>query len=142
MPNIRWLIAFITKVHRALYLRTNGWIGARVLHMRFLLLTHRGRRSGLERVTPLLCVEDGHRWIVAASNGGDDREPAWWLNLQARPEAVVQFGGERTTVKAREASEAENAELWTRLEASYSYYDRYRERTSRHIAVVVLDRTA
>ena len=43
------------------------------------------------RTTPLLYVADGERWVVAASNAGDDRPPAWWLNLQARPETTVDL---------------------------------------------------
>jgi deazaflavin-dependent oxidoreductase (nitroreductase family) len=141
LPNVRWLIALITVTHRFLYQKTGGLLGASILHMRFLLVTQVGRHSGRERVTPLLCIVEDGRWIVVGSNGGDDRVPAWWLNLQSRPEARVQFRSETVAVKAREATGAEHDALWSKLCESYRYYERYRERTTRQIPVVVLDRT-
>ena len=81
MPNIRWLIALITALHRFVYRMSGGWIGGRLPGQRFLLLTTRGRRTGLERTQPLLYVRDGDDFVVVGSNGGDDRPPAWWLNL-------------------------------------------------------------
>jgi deazaflavin-dependent oxidoreductase (nitroreductase family) len=88
---------------------------------------------------PLLYVPDGDRFVVVGSNGGDDRPPAWWLNLQASPDARVQAGRGRHRVRARQAQGAELAGLWERLERSYRYYADYRRRTSREIPVVVLE---
>ena len=140
MPNIRWLIALITVLHRFVYRASGGWIGGRLPGQRFLLLTTTGRKSGQERVMPLLYVPDGERFVVVGSNGGDDRPPAWWLNLQAKPEAKVQVGRRRLRVTARRAHGAELDALWKSLDASYQYYSDYRRRTSREIPVVVLDR--
>ena len=92
MPNIRWLLALITAVHRALYRATGGRIGARAGSAHMLLLTTLGRRSGQRRVTPLLYVEDGGRFVVVASNAGDDRHPAWLLNLRKQPAVEIQIG--------------------------------------------------
>ena len=140
MPNVRWLLALITRVHRAVYLATGGWLGGNLLGIRVLLLTTRGRRSGRERVMPLLYVEAEKAFVVVASNAGDERDPAWWRNLEARPEASVQAGRERHAVRARRATPAEEAELWPKLLASYRPYARYRERTRRPIPVVLLER--
>ena len=139
MPNIRWLIALQTRIHRFIYLLTGGRLGSRIFSMRFLLLYTVGRKTGLELITPLLCIPEQGRWLVAGSNGGDERPPAWLLNLQARPEARVGFGTEAQVVKAREASDEEAVELWPRLEASYAYFASYRERTVRKIPVVILE---
>jgi len=139
VPNIRWLIALITALHRFVYRTSGGWIGGWLPGQRFLLLTTVGRRSGQTRVMPLLYVRDGDRFVVVGSNGGDDRPPAWWLNLQAQPAAQVQAGRERQRVSARQARGAELDRLWARLEASYRYYADYRRRTSREIPVVVLE---
>ena len=139
MPNIRWLIALITALHRFVYRMSGGWIDGRLPGQRFLLLTTRGRRTGLERTQPLLYVRDGDDFVVVGSNGGDDRPPAWWLNLQAWPAARVQAGRERRAVQARQARGAELDALWARLESSYSYYADYRRRTAREIPVVVLE---
>ena len=140
MPNIRWLLALITRFQRFLYLKTNGVLGARILWMRFLLLTTVGRRTGMRRVIPLLYVPDGDHWVVVASNAGDDRQPAWWLNLTGQPEARVQVGDEQHEVRARRAEGEELRRLWGLLESSYPYYSDYRVRTTREIPVVVLER--
>jgi deazaflavin-dependent oxidoreductase (nitroreductase family) len=108
--------------------------------MPVLLLTSRGRRSGQERTSALLHLRDGERFVVIASNAGEDRHPAWWLNLRAQPRGEVELGRHRIAVRAREAEGPERQQLWTRwLEADPSY-DEYRKRTTRRIPVVVLER--
>ena len=139
MPNIRWLLALITAVHRFLYRATGGRIGERIGRKRFLLLENVGRKTGKKRVTPLLCLQHEACWVVVASNAGDDRTPAWWLNLKSRPETEIQLGRERHTVRAREASPEERAELWPRLVAAYRFYEDYVRRTDRPIPVVILE---
>jgi deazaflavin-dependent oxidoreductase (nitroreductase family) len=141
VPNVRWLLALITHVHRWLYTTSDGRLGGAALGFRFLLLETVGRRTGARRRTPLLFLEDGGRFVVIGSNAGDDRTPAWWLNLQARPEAEVRVGRRRARVKARPASAEERAELWPRLVAAYRWYDDYQRRTARQIPVVVLEPT-
>lgn len=140
LPNIRWLLALITALHRFVYRVTGGWIGGGAFGKQFLLLSHTGRRSGQERTTPLLYVADGERWVVAASNAGDDRPPAWWLNLSARPEARIQVGRERVDIVARRAPEPDSERLWSLLMESYAAFDRYRNTTPREIPLVVLER--
>jgi deazaflavin-dependent oxidoreductase (nitroreductase family) len=139
MPNIRWLLALITTVHRALYRWTGGRIGLRAGRAHMLLLETVGRRSGQTRVTPLLFVEDGASYVIVASNAGDDRYPAWLLNLRDRPETQVQVGEKHVRVRAREASAAESERLWPKLLDSYRYYRDYRTRTQRPIPIVLLE---
>jgi deazaflavin-dependent oxidoreductase (nitroreductase family) len=139
MPNIRWLLALITTVHRAIYRASDGWIGGHALGIRFLLLGHRGRRSGRWYETPLLYVEDEGRFAVAGSNAGDERDPQWWLNLQRHPEAELRIGRRWIPVKARKASAAECARLWPKLTASYRFYPRYQARVRREIPVVIFE---
>ncbi len=141
MPNIRWLLALITRLHRFVYLVSDGWIGSRALSMHFLLLFHVGRKTGLERITPLLCITENDRWIVVASNAGDERAPAWLFNLQECPEAKVRFGRDRATVKAREASGAEYDAMWAKLQDSYASYATSRENTKREVPVIALERS-
>jgi deazaflavin-dependent oxidoreductase (nitroreductase family) len=139
MPNIRWLLALITSLHRFLYRVSGGRVGSRLGHSDMLLLTTRGRKSGRERTVPLLYVADGERFVVVASNAGDERAPAWWLNLQASPAARVQVGSDTHAVSARRASPEETGRLWPLLEASYHSYASYRTRTRREIPVVLLE---
>jgi deazaflavin-dependent oxidoreductase (nitroreductase family) len=77
--------------------------------------------------------------VVYASNAGEPRHPAWWLNLQAEPHATVQRGNEVVPVIAREAEGAERAELWDAVVRAHAGYAEYERRTSRRIPVVVLE---
>jgi deazaflavin-dependent oxidoreductase (nitroreductase family) len=142
MPNIRWLLALITLVHRTLYRATGGRLGAKAGRANMLLLETIGRRSGQKREIPLLYVNDGERFVIVASNAGDDRDPAWLLNLRKHPEAEIQVGTRRIPVISREASEAESERLWPKLQSSYAYYRDYRTRTQRRIPIVVLEPAA
>jgi deazaflavin-dependent oxidoreductase (nitroreductase family) len=140
MPNIRWLLVLITTVQRWVYLRTNGRIGHSFFGIRILLLTTVGRRSGRPRIAPLLYVEDGERWVVAGSNMGDARPPAWWLNISANSRARIQVRTEHFEVVARRAAPEEAERLWPVLIGSYRWFEDYRESAGREIPVVLLER--
>ena len=140
MPNIRWLLRLITIVHRFIYLKSGGRLGNRMLGMDMLLLSHEGRRSGQLYATPLLYVVDGSRFVIVASNMGDDRPPVWWLNLKEKTQTVIQVGTESISVFVRRAEGEEEAQLWKLLIESYAPYRSYRERTNRRLPVVVLER--
>lgn len=142
MPNIRWLLALITRVQRWLYLKTGGTIGARAFGIGMLLLTNVGRRTGHQRITPLLYVDDEDHWVVVASNAGDAKPPAWWLNLQANPHARIQIRKEHHDVVAREATPEESARLWGKLTESYRWFRDYRKTAGREIPIVILERPA
>ena len=139
MPNIRWLIRLITIVHRWIYITTRGFLGGGTLGMEFLLLHHVGRRSGRTYITPLLCIETDGGYAIAASNGGDPREPSWWKNLQARPRTHIQHRRRHLDVSVRQAEGEERERLWKALGESYSFFDRYAETAGREIPVVVLE---
>jgi deazaflavin-dependent oxidoreductase (nitroreductase family) len=143
VPNIRWLLALITALHRWLYRATNGVIGHRLplVDWRALLLTHVGRKTGRVTTIPLLYIPDGDRFVVVGSNAGDAKPPAWWRNLQARPEARVQAGAREVAVRARLADGEERARLWAALVGNYRDYARYERKTrgTRELPVVVLE---
>src|SRR4029453_15602006 len=83
-----------------------------------LRLTTTGRRSGEPRMVIVGYFEDGPNLITMAMNGGGATEPAWWLNLRAHPEAVVELaGGIRHEVRGRAAGGPERAQLWQRWRA-------------------------
>lgn len=106
------------------------------------LLTTTGRKSGEERITPLIYGEtpQGDPMIVA-SNGGTDAPPAWYLNLQDDPAATLQIKADRFPVKARDASADEKPGLWKTMTAQWPAYDDYQRNTERPIPVVVLERS-
>ena len=140
MPNIRWLLRIITALHRFVYLATDGRIGGGTFGREFVLLHHTGRKSGRAFITPLLCIEVEGGFAVAASNAGDPRFPAWWLNLQQQPLTRLQHRRLKLRVRARKAEGEERRVLWDRLMAAYPFFDRYAARAGREVPVVVLER--
>jgi len=130
----------VTFLHTEVYRRTGGKVGARIGSITMGLLTATGRKSGRPRTTPLNCTPDGDRWLLVASYGGDDRDPQWFKNLQATPEATLQIGAETFPVRATVATPEEKKALWPKVVASYKGYEGYQRKTSRDIPVVVLSR--
>ena len=96
LPSRKRLFVETLKVHQAVYERTRGLVGHRILlGMPALMLRTTGRRSGKTRTNALVYGKDGDRLLVCASNGGARRPPAWLLNLEADPEVEVQVGVRR-----------------------------------------------
>jgi len=134
----RWAIRAVGRAHLAVYRMSRGRVLGSVAGMPVLLLTTTGRRSGRARTTPLTFFRDGSDLVVIASNGGADRPPAWSLNLQQTPRAVVEIGTDTFGVTASAATEQERERLWVVVTATYAGYARYQERTARRIPVVRL----
>src|SRR2546430_1604902 len=88
----RLRIRGLSRAHRAVYRASGGRILGTLVGMPVLLLTTTGRRTGKLRTTPLTFLRDGADLVVIASNGGADRLPDWWRNLQHNTRAVVQIG--------------------------------------------------
>jgi F420H(2)-dependent quinone reductase len=130
-----------TRAHIAAYRLTGGaGIIGRLEGAPFLLLHHKGAKSGTERLSPLIYLPDGERLVVVASKGGTDRHPAWFHNLRAHPDTLVEVGRERRRVRARVATDAERSAYWPRLDAIYPPYASYRRRAApREIPLVVLE---
>jgi len=105
-----------------------------------LRLTAKGRRSGEQRSVIVGYYEDGPNLVSMAMKGWGAAEPAWWLNLQADPRAVVELaGGTRREVLARPAIGTERERLWQRWRELDANLDSYAARRPRETAVVVLE---
>jgi deazaflavin-dependent oxidoreductase (nitroreductase family) len=130
----------VGKLHTSLYRLTGGTIGHSVGQLANLLLTTSGRKSGEPRTVPLTYMRDADTFVLVASNGGADRHPDWWLNLEKTPRAQVQVGGETFAVVASKANPEERARLWPRLKAMNPFYAMYEQLTEREIPVVLLRR--
>lgn len=128
-------------VHTFLYRRTGGRLGHSVRGVRgkMLLLDHVGAKSGTKRTSPLLYVEDEDNVVIVASKGGFPKHPAWYHNLMANPDTMVQIGPERRQVHARVATPEERERLWALAVRAYRGYEDYRARTDREIPLVVLE---
>jgi F420H(2)-dependent quinone reductase len=143
-------LAWITKVHRALYRGTGGLVGATVFQraeagdrwplrpMRILLLTTRGRKSGQLRTVPLPYFEYDGRTLVVASFAGNAKDPAWLLNLRDEPEVELQIGRQRGGARATVLDDGDRASVWPRLVADWPRYQLYQEGTPRTIPLVEL----
>ncbi|HWH24985.1 MAG TPA: nitroreductase/quinone reductase family protein [Candidatus Limnocylindria bacterium] len=140
----RWLVRSAWAIHRALYSLTGGRFGLRPVTPTawgMMRLKTVGRRSGRERNVILGYYEDGPNLVTMAMNGWGDAEPAWWLNLQAQPEASVELKGERRAIRGRAATPDERPRLWAR----WGEYDgeekleSWASRRSRETAVVILE---
>jgi deazaflavin-dependent oxidoreductase (nitroreductase family) len=107
-----------------------------------LLLTTTGRRSGEERVHPLIYGRHGNDYLVVASKGGAPSHPAWYLNLEANPEVEVQVMGDKFHARARTATPEEKVDLWPIMTKEWPAYDQYQTKTDRDIPVVILEREA
>jgi deazaflavin-dependent oxidoreductase (nitroreductase family) len=129
-------------IHQRVYRLTGGKIGGRIAKLPVLLLTTTGRKSGRPRTQPLAYTRAGSDYAVIASKGGAAQHPLWYLNLRANPLASVMVGRETRQVHARDAQGEERERLWRALTELYPGYDRYAQRTSRQIPVVVLELVA
>ena len=127
--------------HVRRYLETDGEVGYRWRNgAPILILTTTGRRSGEERVKPLIFGEDDGRYVVVASQGGAPTHPDWYFNLDADPNVHVQIKGDRFAARARTAEGEERERLWRTMAEIWPPYDEYQRRTERVIPVVVLER--
>src|SRR5262245_34001418 len=112
----RWVIRLAWSVHRALYRITGGRFGLRPPSAKtygMMRLHTIGRRSGEPRIAILGYYEDGPNLYTLAMNGWGAAEPAWWLNLQAQPEATVELPDGGREITARAATGEERERLWS-----------------------------
>lgn len=105
-----------------------------------LLLTTTGARSGQRRTTPMMCVPDGDRLLVIASNVGAPSHPAWYHNLVAHPQVTVEVGKETYDAIASVTEGAERQQLWTQIVEQYPFFADHQTKTTRQIPVILLER--
>jgi F420H(2)-dependent quinone reductase len=138
----RWFVRLAWSVHRGLYWVFGGRVGLwrpRGKGWGTLRLTTIGRRTGRQRSVIIGYFEDGPNLVSLAMNGWSDGEPAWWLNLQANPDATVDLVDGRRLVVGRAATGDERSRLWARWRVVDANLDGYAARRSSETAVVVLE---
>lgn len=105
-----------------------------------LLMHHTGRRSGEERVTPVVYQKVDSGWAVFASFAGAPVHPAWYHNLMAAPETTIEVGTETVPVRVREATGSERDTIWEKQKAAMPGFSEYEEKAgSRTIPVLVFE---
>ncbi len=138
----RWFVRAAWVVHRAIYRLTLGRFGLwRPKERKWgtLRLTTIGRRTGARRNAILGYYEDGPNLVTLAMNGWAAAEPAWWLNLQAHPEATVDGPDGSRVVLGRAAEGEERDRLWARWHEFGDDVDGYATLRPTETAVVVLE---
>ena len=129
----------LSSSHIGIYKATGGRLGSSLGGVPFLLLHHRGRKSGRRRTAPLVYAELGDKLVLIASKGGATKNPIWYLNLVANPDVEVDVGRERRTVRARVAEGEERERAWAAARRVWAGYDGYQAQTDRRIPVILLE---
>jgi deazaflavin-dependent oxidoreductase (nitroreductase family) len=137
----KWLFQQIMRLQIYLYRRSGGKTMGHMRGMPLLLLTTVGRKSGKQRVTPVMYIRDGDDYVITASNAGADKHPAWYLNLKANPQTTIEVGSMTKSVSARQASQEEKARLWAQLVEQAPFFEDYKKKTTRDIPMVILHTT-
>ena len=139
----RWIIRSAWAVHRAIYSLSGGRRGLQTAtpgKQGLMRLRTVGRRSGQERAVIVGYYEDGPNLVTMAMNGWGEPEPAWWLNLQASPDATIELPGRTVPVRARAASAEERPRLWERWrQYDGEDLDAWAARRPRETAVVIFE---
>lgn len=137
----RWVITTAWKIHRALFRWSKGRLGLRKPNAKtygLAQLTTTGRRSGEARSIMIGYYEDGGDFVTMAMNGWGAAEPAWWLNLQANPEATLTLVDGAVEVVGRAADSDERPRLWERWQDIDKGLDGFASRRPTETAVVIL----
>jgi F420H(2)-dependent quinone reductase len=138
-----WFVHTAWRAHRALYRLSGGrflWATSNRRGWGALHLTTVGRRSGQARGVIVGYVEDGPNLVALAMNGWDEGHPAWWLNLEVHPDAVVRLAHQQPRrVRVRPATGEERDRLWQRWVAVDSKLDAYAGRRSTETPVIVFE---
>ena len=118
----------------------DGKVGGYFANGSLLLLHTSGAKSGQERINPVATIEDGDRLVVIASKGGAPSNPDWYYNLVANPVVGVEYGTEEFQARATVTSEPERTELFEKMANEFAGFSNYKEKTTRVIPVVTLNR--
>jgi deazaflavin-dependent oxidoreductase (nitroreductase family) len=105
-----------------------------------LLLHTKGRKSGRERVNPLVYQSIGDAMAVFGSKGGAPTHPDWYRNVLANPDVMVEVGTETFDVGAQEATGEERDRIWSKQKQDRPPFAEYEKRTTRQIPVILLER--
>lgn len=136
-PNNEWNQKMIEE-----FRANGGKVGGMVAGTSILmaLLTTTGAKSGQQRVTPVVYVQDGDRMFVSASNGGMPTNPDWYHNILAHPELTVEVGDQKFQAKAVVITGKERDEIYAKQAKLMPNFEEYQQQTTRVIPVVELVR--
>ncbi|SDD01095.1 nitroreductase family deazaflavin-dependent oxidoreductase [Nocardioides lianchengensis] len=116
----------------------HGKVGGNFEGAPLLLLHSTGAKSGEERVSPMMYLPDGERYLVFASKAGAPTNPAWYHNLIAHPDATIEVGDDTIAVRAEELPRAERDAKYAEQAALYPGFADYEAKADRVIPVLAL----
>ena len=137
----KWLFKQFVRFQIFMYRRSGGKRMGHLRGMPLLLLTTIGRKTGKQRVTPVMYICDGENYVVTASNAGREKQPAWFVNLQANPQTTIEVDGMTKNMLAHQANPEEKKRLWTQLVEQAPFFEDYQKKTTRDIPMVILQPT-
>ncbi len=137
VPLLKRVMHVITRAHVWLFDASQGRLGKTFAGAPCCMVKMKGRKSGRVVSIPLIHIPDGDDVILIASQGGLEKNPAWYYNMMADPNVVVVADGTTRNMVARKADDAEKAERWPRAVAVYPDFNEYQARTERDIPLFI-----
>jgi deazaflavin-dependent oxidoreductase (nitroreductase family) len=123
----------------ALYEATDGREGGTLEGRPVVILTTTGATSGNLRKTPIMRIERDGTYLAVASQGGAPTHPAWYHNLTARPDLLLQDGAVVHRLRGRELTGPEKARAWELAESCWPHFPAYRAEAGREIPILALE---
>jgi deazaflavin-dependent oxidoreductase (nitroreductase family) len=143
---LKWLPRFlpqITWVDRTLSRLTRGRVTlVRLAGLPSLELTVVGRKSGIPRTTPVLCVPYQDGFLVAGSNFGGPKVPVWVFNVRSADTVKLAVNAKHMTAVPHEVTSEEREALWEHMLKTWPNYAKYAERADRVIPVFLFSPVA
>jgi deazaflavin-dependent oxidoreductase (nitroreductase family) len=117
-----------------------GVVGGHFEGKQLLILHVIGRKTGQERLNPLIYRTDGDSLIVVGSAGGAEQEPVWVRNVEEMSEITVEVGERTITAKPSVLRDGpERDRLYATMVAYWPDFTQYETKTSRSFPVIRLD---
>lgn len=132
LPQITWLDKQIQRSTRG------RWSILRIAGLPNLMLTVKGRKSGVPRTTPLLCVPYEKDYLIAGSYFGGPTTPIWVGNVRAADTLTVSVRGQSHAAIPVEIGDDERERVWAHMVETWPNFAKYAERTSRKIPIFLL----
>jgi len=136
---MRKFIKPFSKLNVVVYKLTRGLLMGKFQGRPVMLVTMTGAKTGNKRTIPLMYVPYKDGVIVVGSQGGAPKSPVWVKSIQQNPDVVVQYGGKKMELRARQVDDAEKAEVWPTCVENYAPYQDYQDRTDRNIPVFICE---
>jgi F420H(2)-dependent quinone reductase len=135
---VKWIFRQFIRFQVYVYRRSGGKRLGHIRGMPVLLLTTVGRKTGKTRVTPVVYIRDGNKYVIIAANAGAKRNPGWFANLRANPQTTIEVDDTTLTVNSHKATKEEKGPLWERLVEQAPFFEGYRKKTTRDIPMIIL----